>query len=313
MGDNMDKFKELSKRELRDLSLEERIAYQKKAIEYYGNLKNQLKHYKIKGVVHPLLLLIANFFPTKLIKLNELQLPKDGGPVIFSSNHSNSNDFPNLVRLIKKRCFVLTDFTMLNDPLVGTLTNLNGCIYVDRKSKQSGINAFNQSVDGINKGYNMIIFPEGTWNLLQSQPILPRKWGDVKIAQETGRPIIPIVMEYNADNCFVKFGDPIYFKKGDSIVDCDKTLYDIMSTLKYDIWSSDIYKQKYKEISYEEWLKETLRGYKYFDTEYEMSTIRKSDDYHKDEFDKIISIGEEVSPIEEIEKRLVKSKINYRL
>jgi 1-acyl-sn-glycerol-3-phosphate acyltransferase len=153
------------------------------------------------------------------------------------------------------------------------LTNLNGCIYVDRKSKKSGENAFKQSIEGINKGYNMIVFPEGTWNLLQSQPILPRKWGDIKIAQETGRPIIPIVMEYNGKNCFVKSSDPIYFDKNDDLKSCDEKMYDIMSTLKYDIWSSDIYKDKFEEISYEEWLRETLKGYKYFDTEYEQWLI----------------------------------------
>lgn len=309
----MKKFIELSKKELNNLSIEERIAYQKKAIEYYGNLKEQLKYYKIKGIVHPLLLFAANFFPTKLIKLNELQFPKDGGPVIFSANHSNSNDFPNLMKIIKTHFFILSDFTMLNDPIVNTLNKLNGCIYVDRKSKKSGQNAFKQSVEGINKGYNMVIFPEGTWNLLQSQPILPRKWGDIKIAQETGRPIIPIVMEYNGKNCFAKTGNPIYINKNDNIQKCDEMLYDSMATLKYDIWESEVYKKNYKDISYEEWLKKNISGYKYFDVPYEMGIIRKTDDYHKEEFDKILEIGEQIHPLKTFEKKLIKSKINYRL
>ena len=202
---------------------------------------------------------------------------------------------------------------MLNDPIVNTLNKLNGCIYVDRKSKKSGQNAFKQSVEGINKGYNMVIFPEGTWNLLQSQPILPRKWGDIKIAQETGRPIIPIVMEYNGKNCFAKTGNPIYINKNDNIQKCDEMLYDSMATLKYDIWESEVYKKNYKDISYEEWLKKNISGYKYFDVLYEMEIIRKTDDYHKEEFDKILEIGEQVHPLKTFEKKLIKSKINYRL
>ena len=56
-----------------------------------------------------------------------------------------------------------------------------------------------------------------------------------------------------------------------------------------------------------------IKSYKNFDVEYEMSMIRKSDDYFKKNFERILEIGEEVRPIKKIEKKLQFSKVNYRL
>lgn len=309
----MDNFIELSKREIKKMTPQARLEYQRKAKEYYGNLKNQLKNYKAKGLIHPFLLFGVMCMPIRIIKLNEFDWPKDGGPVIFSVNHSNSNDFPVISRLVKKHFFIMADYTMQNDFFVDLLNKLNGCIYIDRKSKKSGENAMNQAIDGINKGYNMVIFPETTWNLLESQPILPRKWGDLKIAQKTKRPIIPIILEYNGSNCFVKFGSLRYVNELDNLKVVDSELYDEMTKLKFDIWESQIYNQKYKEISYDEWLEETIKSYKNFDVEYEMSMIRKSDDYFKENFEHILEVAEKIRPTKEIEKKLQFSKVNYRL
>ena len=115
----------------------------------YGNLQNQLKGFKLKNLIHPLLLLITHFFPIKVINLNDIDWSTDGLPVIFSANHSNSNDFPVLVQSIKKHCFALADYTMINDTAVCLATRMNGCVYVDRKAKKSTSNAFNQCVEGV--------------------------------------------------------------------------------------------------------------------------------------------------------------------
>ena len=178
----MKKIKKISKSQIDSMSETQRKEYYKNAVEHYGNLKNQLKGFRAKGLVHPLLLLITHAFPVKVIKLNSVDWTVDDKPVIFSANHSNSNDFPVLVQSIRKRCFALADYTMINDPVVCLSTRMNGCVYVDRKSKKSTANAFEQCVEGVKNGYNMVVFPESTWNLTKSLPVLPRYWGDVKIA-----------------------------------------------------------------------------------------------------------------------------------
>lgn len=309
----MEKFKLLSKWELKKMSQEERILYQKKAKEYLGNLSNQLKNIEKKEFIHPLLLSMLCLYPKRIIKLNDIKYPNDGGPVIFSANHSNSNDFPIIAKLVKKHFFILADYTMQNDFFVDLLNKLNGCIYVDRASKKSCMNATNQAIEGVKNGHNMLIFPESTWNLLPNQLMLPRKWGDLKIAVETKRPILPIVLEYSGFNCFIKFGNLMYADTDSDLKQLDNILYEEMTKLKKDIRESDIFKSKHQEIDYEEWLRKTIMSYKNFDVEYEMSFVRKIDDSFDEALEHIINIGEEIHPSHEIEKRLKFSKVNYRL
>ena len=300
-------------KKLNKLSKEERIQYQKQMLNYYGNLSNQLKYYKIKGLLHPFIVSCLKLYPVKIVKLNNFSWPEDKGPVIFSANHSNSNDFPTISRLIKKHFFIMADYTMINDHLVNTLNKLNGCVYVDRLSKKSGQNAYRECVEGVKKGYNMLLFPEGTWNLLDREPMLPRRWGDIKIAQETNRPIQPIALAYSNNMCFVKFGKLRYVNKNDDIKKIDQEIFEEMCQLRQDIWENDLFKNNDDQKTYEQWLKDTINSYKYFDVEYEMSVIRKDNDYLKDQFDYILKTGEEMRPVQKIEKRLVKSKVNYRL
>ena len=54
------------------------------------------------------------------------------------------------------------------------------------------------------------------------------------------------------------------------------------------------------------------KSYKYFDTEYEMRSIRIDDTIMPEDIQHIIEVGEEIRPTDEIVRRLRKSKINYR-
>ena len=309
----MGRFKELSTRQISKLSDSEKYEYQLEALEYYGNLKNQLDGFEKKEEIHSLLLKLIKLHPIRIHKLNEIEWPSDGKNCIFSANHSNANDFITLGQVIKNHFFIMADFTMINDPLVDTLNRLNGCIYIDRMSRISGKNAIEQAIDGVNHGYNMAIFPESTWNLFKDRLMLPRKWGDVVVAQETKRPIIPIGIVYNCNNCFVKFGEPFYVDQNVDKRIASEELGKRMEQLRKDIIASPKYRLLYRDIPYEEWLINTIKSYKRFDVEYEMSVIRKTEDINQDELDKILKVGELVHPVEKIEKKLENAKVNYRI
>lgn len=309
----MEKFKKLNKFQLKDLTDQERYEYQLNALEYYGNLKNQLSSFEDRDKYHKALLNMVKLYPINIFNLNELKYPSDNKNAIFSANHSNASDFVVVSRIIKKHFFIMADFTMINDNIVNFLNEANGCIYLDRHSKKSGQNAIEQAIDGVNHGYNMMIFPESTWNLLKDKPMLPRKWGDIIVAQQTGRPIIPIGLVYNKNNCFVKYGSPFYVSKNDSIIEKDKELFDIMSNLRRDILNSNKYKIMYSDIAYEDWLIETIKSYKHFDVDYELSVVRDKENIFSNDFNYIRGVAEKIHPTEEIEKRLLDSTINYRI
>ncbi len=54
------------------------------------------------------------------------------------------------------------------------------------------------------------MFPERTWNTKESLPILPMDWGIIDISYITNSSIVPVVLEYIAEKCYIKYGDPIY-------------------------------------------------------------------------------------------------------
>lgn len=308
----MERLKRYRMSQIDRMSDAEREEYYQAAVEHYGNLKNQLKGFKAKGILHPLLRLITHAFPVKVIKLNDYQWTTDSAPVIFSANHTNANDFPALGQSIKKHCFILADYTMINDPVVSLANRINGCVYIDRKSKKSAANAFAQCVDGVECGYSMIIFPESTWNLTKSMPILPRYWGDVRIAQETGSPIVPVIMVYCGKICLMKFGKRIYVSKEDSVAEKDREVYNAMVALRKEIEESPECKKYHIPTDYTEWVKRNIVSYKYFDVEYELSCIRKDAMLPEDELKQIALIGEEIRPPVSIRKELKYAKINYR-
>ncbi|MBQ9766424.1 MAG: 1-acyl-sn-glycerol-3-phosphate acyltransferase [Lachnospiraceae bacterium] len=152
---------------------------------------------------------------------------------------------------------------------------LNGVVWVDRKNREDKKKAVIKMKKLLKAGANLIIFPEGTWNLTPSKPMLPLYWGVIDIAKDSCKPIIPIVLEYTDSKCYVAFGDiitiPKQADKGESI---DK-VSDSFATLKWTIW------ERFDDIGYDtlaEWDAEVhkrVAEYPKLDYEYEKSIVRK--------------------------------------
>lgn len=97
--------------------------------------------------------------------------------------------------------------------------------------------------DYITDGQNICVFPEGTWNLTPSKPMLPLYWGIIDIARTTGRPIIPVVLEYRAFDCYVKWGAPIYVSSKDNKQSKIDELSDEMAALRWEIWGKEAFER----------------------------------------------------------------------
>lgn len=195
---------------------------------------------------------------------------------IYAVNHSCKWDTSYLIELLPRNFYILAGKQRLKlTDRIGVI--LNGTVWVDRKSKKSR-NAVKEKLKRLlGRGKNILIFPEGTWNLTPSTPVLPLYWGIIEIAQYMNVPVVPMCLEYRADECFVKYGEPIYIAK-----ECDKDrqiqeLRDVFATLKWDIW--DMFSvEKRSEIADDYWEREVtkrLNEYKLLDYEYEMSCVRK--------------------------------------
>lgn len=221
---------------------------------------------KIREVIHPLLIggvRIVRDYPLHCKK----QIKHiDNKPCIFVVNHSNVHDVPTVCEIINEHFYLLAGDEVKYD-IGGFLFNLNGVVWVNRNDKESMNASKEKLIELLNKGVNVLIFPEGTWNRTD-KIMLPLHWGVIDIARITGCPIVPVVMEYSLNNypeCYSKIGEPIIIgnnyeingeiqselmtdneKKGNAI----NFVRDSMATLRWYIWE-EIYNDN-KRISKKE-------------------------------------------------------------
>lgn len=132
-------------------------------------------------LLHPLIVYIMQFTYTHEVRiLNEH--PEVHQNVIYAVNHSCCRDMPIASRIIRKHIYVLAGKQALKFVDWLALT-LNGVIWVDRKDKESKRRAAAKMSQLLRRGENICMYPESTWNLTPSKPVLPLYWGIVDLAR----------------------------------------------------------------------------------------------------------------------------------
>ena len=228
-----------------------------------------------KTILHPVLLQGVKMFDKVQIHIvNNGSILDSSTPLIFVVNHSNGHDFPVSARVIKKHFYILADYTMKKDIVVNILNRLNGCVYVDRKNPESKKQSKITLVKHLKQGHNILLFPEGTWNLHPSKILLPLNWGCIDLSKETNAPIVPITILYRENSAYVNIGE-IFLPTQDKKTEIE-ALEERMSTL---LWESMCQFKPIERCSLQEnyseiFIKEQLDTYKNLDLEYETSVIR---------------------------------------
>ncbi|MCH5269318.1 MAG: 1-acyl-sn-glycerol-3-phosphate acyltransferase [Lachnospiraceae bacterium] len=198
-----------------------------------------------------------------------------GKNAIYVVNHSCKHDFPISGEVIGNHTCVLAgkQKLYLSDYIAFLL---NGVIWVDRESRESKKVAFQKMLSCMRKGLNMCVFPEATWNLTPSKPMLPMYWGVVDLAKQSGCPIIPLILEFRDNDCYAWFGEPIYCLPDDMKKDKFTKLEETMATIKWKIW--ELFPvEKRDTINLNEWnlkVKQRLLEYPILNYEYEKQFIR---------------------------------------
>lgn len=231
----------------------------------------------LKKCIHPLLLRCVSIkYRRKITIVGSENIPSEKQPVIFAVNHTNGYDFPTTARIIKKHFYVLADYTMQNDSLVNILNRLNGCIYVDRKSKSDRKKAKQTIIQQLISGDSVLMFPEGTWNLHPSRLLLPLNWGIIDISKQAEVPIVPIILLYSDEQIYAKVGAPYkpIFDKNVEI----KELETVMATLLWDLMIKVriTARESLPEDPTDSYIQAQLSTYKKFDLAYETSVILKT-------------------------------------
>jgi len=128
----------------------------------------------------------------------------------------------------------------------------------------------------LEEGKSLLICPEGTWNMTPSKPMLPLNWGVIELAKKTDVPIIPLIMEYHSECCYVKFGETIYISEEMDKKAGIEQLEDSMATLKWEIWERFPVEKRSEQMKeeFEQMIQKRIAAYPKFDLEYELSVVR---------------------------------------
>lgn len=124
-------------------------------------------------------------------------LPKRNCLIV--SNHQSNADFLILMAKLDKQMGFIAKKEILKLHIVGTWMKAINCVFIDREDIRESLKAINKGIDNLEKGYSMVIFPEGTRS--KSHELGEFKKGSMKMATKTNVPLVPIAL----DNTFKVF------------------------------------------------------------------------------------------------------------
>ena len=301
------------------LKKEELQEYYIKKREYQYQHNQHLRGQKIRDALHPVLLSLMAFarkYTNKqtLTIINDERKQSDK-PVIYAITHVGMYDLQIVSEAIRDH-----QYTFMGDPETmyrtgdGLIMSLNGVVYCDTDDKGEFAQgntyidttgeehtdiyvkresdrkiAKNVAVDVLKSGNNLMIYPEGVWNLSPNLLSLPLFPGIIDIALETNCEIIPVAIEQYDKDFVVNIGKNINVNPDNKtfateterksyIEEQKENLRDTMATLKWNIFKTRPLEQRAKYGTYEEEYR------KYVDTRYNEWVNKKTKKpYYNDE------------------------------
>jgi 1-acyl-sn-glycerol-3-phosphate acyltransferase len=144
---------------------------------------------------------------------------------IFTPNHTNYLDILTGYKFVPNYFHFMAKGSLAKVPLFKVMFSKTH-IPFDRNSKIDSTAAFKRAKNDIEKGYSVLVYPEGTQNRNNGQ-LLPFKPGAFKMAVETNTPIVPVTTLNSFDilphekeifklrrggpgKLYIKVGKPVY-------------------------------------------------------------------------------------------------------
>ncbi|WP_253696572.1 lysophospholipid acyltransferase family protein [Bdellovibrio sp. HCB117] len=155
----------------------------------------------------------AKFFSGLIIKAMGLKLlvknkPADSEKFLLISNHMGFIDIMMLASCTPM--VFVTSNEMRETPFLGLLTEMGGCIYVERRSRTRILEEMKTIVDTLKKGFRVVLYPEATST--NGEKVLPFKKTLMMAAAHAGVPIQPVVINFrkiNGEDFTLKWRDHV--------------------------------------------------------------------------------------------------------
>ena len=133
----------------------------------------------------------------QLTVLGEENVPTDV-PVLYVGNHRSYFDILLTYTRVPRITGYVAKKEMEKIPLLSIWMRNLHCLFLDRDNIKEGLKTILTAIDKIKSGISICIFPEGTRNKTPDT-LLPFHEGSFKVADKTGCPIVPMVINNSAD------------------------------------------------------------------------------------------------------------------
>lgn len=210
----------------------------------------------VRKIFAPLLRLVYRTQTPYKIKIDHREpLHRSRKGYIFAINHRQGEDIVAGANVVgKSACIVFGNKDLALDTTNGLGLWVYGMILLDRDSKVSRGNTYEKVKFVIEHGGNIIIYPEGYWNLEDNGEADERHGADghrsdnwliqdfnigiFRLAQETGCEIVPTVLHYDEHGknvCYGCRGTPVAVDPGDDVFEKKDQLLTTMRTMYYEM------------------------------------------------------------------------------
>lgn len=224
------------------MPIEELVIYYAEQRKYDFAKGKKLKGISLKKQIHFLVKLILKIDQVtsneKLVVIRDLHKKKSNVPKIYACTHIGGNDIQRAFQVIDDPAYL-----MLGDP--GILyrmpiywgLKLNGVIPLETSDREDRKIAYARAIELLQNGGNLLIYPEGAWNVSPNLVVMKTFTGTVRMAQETGAEIVPIAMEQYGDTFYINIGENYLIPKNSdkSADEWNAELRSKLATLKWKI------------------------------------------------------------------------------
>ena len=126
------------------------------------------------------------------IKTEGREIYKKGETYIIISNHQSILDIL-LITSLRFKLRWISKIENFKIPVLNWSMKMAGYIPIDRGNPDSKINMMEESLSSLKKGISIMMFPEGTRS--KDDEIAAFKKGAFEMAIESGKPLLPIIIE----------------------------------------------------------------------------------------------------------------------
>lgn len=118
--------------------------------------------------------------------------PPESGPVLLVSNHISWLDI--VVMHAARHCRFVSKDEVRRWPLISTLANSAGTLYLSRESRRDALRVVHQMADCLRRGEVLAVFPEGTTG--DGTHLLPFHANLLQAALVVDAPVQPVALQF---------------------------------------------------------------------------------------------------------------------